>query len=149
MALNVEANTLQQIPMFESIDVGKLKLLAFAGQRISCNPGEILVPQDEASDAVYIVLDGEVDVIRERTEGRVRLARLGRGQIIGEIGVLCDRSRTATVQAASKLQVLRIEKSVFLDFVNELPPLAMAIIRELGRRLELMNEQLARSGTGA
>jgi CRP-like cAMP-binding protein len=100
------------------------------------------------ADAVYIVLDGEVEIFRERADGRVRLARLGPGQLIGEIGVLCERTRTATVEAASELQVLRIEKSVFLDFVKELPQLAISIIRELGRRLDLMNEQLARSGTG-
>jgi CRP-like cAMP-binding protein len=51
------------------------------------------------------------------------------------------------VEAATGLQVLRIEKAVFLDFVHELPQLAISIIRELGRRLDLMNEQLARSGT--
>jgi CRP-like cAMP-binding protein len=147
MALNVEANTLQQIPMFSGIDVGKLKLLAFAGQRIACNQGEVIFRQDEASDAVYIVLEGEVDIFRERAEGKIRLARLGPGQLIGEIGVLCDRTRTATVEAATGLQVLRIEKAVFLDFVHELPQLAISIIRELGRRLDLMNEQLARSGT--
>jgi CRP-like cAMP-binding protein len=150
MALNVEANTLQQIPMFAGIDVGKLKLLAFAGQRIGCTAGEVIFRQDEPSDAVYIVLEGEVDIFRERTDGRIKLARLGSGQLIGEIGVLCDRTRTATVEAASELQVLRIEKAVFLDFVNELPQLALSIIRELGRRLDLMNEQLARAtGTGA
>ena len=150
MALNVEANTLQQIPMFAGIDVGKLKLLAFAGQRIGCTAGEVIFRQHEPSDAVYIVLEGEVDIFRERTDGRTKLARLGPGQLIGEIGVLCDRTRTATVEAASKLQVLRIEKAVFLDFVNELPQLALSIIRELGRRLDLMNEQLARSsGTSA
>ncbi len=150
MALNVEANTLQQIPMFAGIDVGKLKLLAFAGQRIACTAGEVIFRQHEPSDAVYIVLEGEVDIFRERTDGRIKLARLGPGQLIGEIGVLCDRTRTATVEAASELQVLRIEKAVFLDFVNELPQLALSIIRELGRRLDLMNEQLARaSGTGA
>jgi CRP-like cAMP-binding protein len=148
MALNVEAKTLQQIPMFSGIDVGKLKLLAFAGQRISCNTGEIIFRQNDMADAVYIVLDGEVEIFRERADGRVRLARLGPGQLIGEIGVLCERTRTATVEAASELQVLRIEKSVFLDFVKELPQLAISIIRELGRRLDLMNEQLARSGTG-
>ncbi len=150
MALNVEANTLQQIPMFAGIDVGKLKLLAFAGQRIACTAGEVIFRQHEPSDAVYIVLEGEVDIFRERTDGRIKLARLGPGQLIGEIGVLCDRTRTATVEAASELQVLRIEKAVFLDFVNELPQLALSIIRELGCRLDLMNEQLARaSGTGA
>ncbi|HXF54968.1 MAG TPA: cyclic nucleotide-binding domain-containing protein [Hyphomicrobiaceae bacterium] len=146
MALNVEATTLQQIPMFSGIDVGKLKLLAFAGQRIACNHGEIIFRQGEAADAVYIVLEGEVDIFRERSDGRVRVARLGRGQLIGEIGVLCDTTRTATVEAATELQVLRIEKAVFLDFVHELPQLAMSIIRELGRRLDLMNEQLARAG---
>lgn len=146
MALTVEVSRLRQIPMFSGVDTGKLKLLAFAGETIACVKGEVLFRQGEPSDAVYVVLDGEVDISRESGGTRIHLNRLGAGQIIGEIGVLCDRTRTATVEAAADLQLLRIEKSVFLDFVRELPQLSLAIIRELSERLIHMNEQLAEAG---
>lgn len=141
MALNIEISVLEQMPLFAGIPAGKLKLIAFAGHRIPCSVGEVLFRQGEESDSVYIVLSGEVEVFREGRQ-RVSLARLGVGEIIGEIGVLCDRVRTATVEAATELTVLRIEKDVFMEFVNELPPLALAIIRELSDRLVKMNQQL-------
>lgn len=149
MAHDIEVKSLQQIPMFRDVDMGKLRLLAFASQRISCRQGETLCRQGEASDSAYIVLEGSVDVIREGAAGRTLLATLGAGQLIGELGVLCERPRNATIVASTDVEVLRIEKMVFLEFVRELPQLALAIIRELGKRLENMNEQLSRQARPA
>ena len=143
MPLSIEINVLAQMPLFAGIEPGKLKLIAFAGERIPCSAGEVLFEQGDESDSVYVVLSGEVQIYRQARSGRVPLARLGRGEIIGEIGVLCDCPRTASVAAATDLTVLRIEKDVFIEFVNELPPLAMAIIHELSDRLINMNQQIA------
>jgi CRP-like cAMP-binding protein len=145
MALTVEVDRLKRIPLFSGVDLGKLKLLAFAGETIPCAKEDVIFRQNEPSDSVYIVLDGEVGVWRQSGDSHVLLARLGPGQIFGEIGVLCDRTRTATVNAISDGQLLRIEKSVFLEFTRELPDLALSIIRELGARLDNMNQQLARA----
>lgn len=145
MSLSVEVSRLSRIAMFSGIDPGRLKLLAFTGQTIDCLAGEVLFRQDQPSDAVYVVLEGEVEIFREHGDEMVLLNRLGDGQLIGEIGVLCDRTRTATVKAATDLKLLRIEKSVFLDFVQNLPQLALAIIRELSARLDHMSQQMARS----
>jgi CRP-like cAMP-binding protein len=143
VALSIEVNVLKKIPLFADIDPGKLLLIAFAGQRIPCGKGEVLCTQDEDSDSVYIVLEGEVEILREGTGTRTLLARLGPGSLLGEIGVLCNRTRTATVVAATQVTVLRIEKDVFIEFVHELPQLSIAIIQELSRRLDSMNRQLA------
>ena len=145
MALTIEVDRLKRIPLFTGVDVGKLRLLAFAGETIPCTREDVIFRQGEPSDSVYVVLDGEVGVWRQNGEAHVHLATLGPGQIFGEIGVLCDRTRTATVNAASDCQLLRIEKGVFLEFTRELPELALSIIRELGARLENMNQQLARA----
>jgi len=142
MSIEDEIRTLQQIPMFRDLDVSKLKLMAFAGQRITYREGEVLFEEGDPPDAVYVVLDGEVDVLRSGPAGDVLLARLGRTELIGEIGVLCNKCRNARIVAHSNVQVLRIDKMSFMEIVQQVPRLAMAIIKELSERLERANERL-------
>ena len=143
MSIEDEIRTLQQIPMFRDIEISKLKLMAFAGQRITYQKEEILFNQGAVSDAVYIILVGEVDVVRVTDNGNVLLARLGVTELIGEMGVLCDKPRTAMIVAHSDVQALRIDKMTFIHIVQQVPQLSMAIIRELSERLEHANEKLA------
>lgn len=143
MALSSEIDVLARMPLFSGIEAGTLKLIAFAGQRIECRTGETLFRQDELPDSVYVILDGSVQIFRDEPGKRTLLAVVGAGQIVGEIGVLCNRPRTATVVAAGEIVVLRLPSDVFVDFVRGLPELAMAIINELSLRLDAMNKQLA------
>lgn len=143
MALEDEIRTLQQMPMFHGLDPGRLKLMAFSGQHITYRQGETLFEQGAPSDAVFVILGGDVDVERVGTAGAVAVARLGANELIGEMGVLCDKPRTARIVARSETEVLRIDKSTFLHLVQQTPELSMRIIRELSRRLEQVNERLA------
>jgi CRP-like cAMP-binding protein len=143
VSIEDEIRTLQQIPMFRDMEISKLKLMAFAGQRITYKKGEVLFEQGATSDAVYIILEGEVDVVRVANAGNVLLARLGATELIGEMGVLCDKPRNAMIVAHTDVQALRIDKMTFLHIVQQVPQLAMAIIRELSERLEQVNEKLA------
>jgi CRP/FNR family cyclic AMP-dependent transcriptional regulator len=136
VTLHAECQTLQQVPMFRGIPPAKLKLLAFAAERVCCEKREIVFAEGDASGAVYIVVEGAVDVLHDG----VRLARLGCGAIFGELGVLCGRPRTHTVEAATDSSLLRIERDVFFDLLEQIPQLAVALSRELGQRLDRMNE---------
>ena len=121
--------------MFRDLDPAKLKLLAFAAERIALEKGEIVYRAGDLSDAVYVLLSGQVDVIHEE----VRLARLSCGAVFGEIGVLCGRPRARTLQAVSEASLLRIDKNLFLELLQEMPQMAVALSRELGRRVDDMN----------
>jgi CRP-like cAMP-binding protein len=137
VTLQTECQTLQQIPMFRDLDAAKLKLLAFAAERIAVEKGDIVYRAGDSSDAVYVLLSGQVDVIHDE----VRLARLSCGAVFGEIGVLCGRPRAKTLQAVSEASLLRIDKDVFLELLHEVPQMAVALSRELGRRVDNMNER--------
>jgi len=143
VSIEDEIRTLQRIPVFRDMEVSKLKLMAFAGQRITYKKDEVFFEEGAASDAVYIILEGKVDVIRSGNAGHVVLARLGETELIGEMGVLCDKPRNAKIVAHTDVQALRIDKMTFMHIVQQVPQLAMAIIRELSQRLEHANEKLA------
>lgn len=142
MSIKEEVEILRNIPLFAKLEPAKLKLLAFTSQRLTFEAGHPLFQQGDPGDAAYIVLDGEADVMINTTQGPVRVARVGRHAIIGEVAILCEVPRTATVIAHSQLTTLRIDKDLFFRLVNEFPQMAVEIMRELAHRLEKTNEQL-------
>jgi hypothetical protein len=84
--------------------------------------GDVVFRQGDAADRLYVIGKGEVDVIRE-TPGKadVVLARLGEGQFFGEVGILSDTPRTATIRAATDVVVLSIHRSYFTSLFSYLP----------------------------
>jgi len=84
--------------------------------------GDIVFRQGDQPDRLYVIGRGEVDVIRE-TPGKedVVLVRLGKGQFFGEIGILSDTPRTATIQAATDVEALSIHRSYFTSLFSYLP----------------------------
>ncbi len=142
MSIKEEVEILRNIPLFAKLEPAKLKLLAFTSQRLTFEAGQPLFQQGDPGDAAYIVLDGEAEVMIHTAQGPVRVARVGRHAIIGEVAILCEVPRTATVIASSQLTTLRIDKDLFFRLVNEFPQMAVEIMRELAHRLEKTNEQL-------
>ncbi len=142
MSLKEEVDILRQIPLFAKIEPAKLKLLAFTSQRLTYEAGEILFHQGDMGDSAYIVIDGSADVLIETPQGQVRVAEIKRNSIVGEIAILCDVPRTATVKAQSRLITLRIAKETFFRLLTDFPQIAIEIMRELAARLERTNQQL-------
>jgi CRP-like cAMP-binding protein len=142
MSLKEEVEMLRRIPLFAHVEPSKLKLLAFTSERVAFETGQVLFRQGDMGDAAYIIMEGEADVLVDAPTGPVAVAMLGRDAIVGEIAILCDVPRTATVQARQRLVCLRISKDLFLRLINEFPQMAAAVMRELALRLEDMNQKL-------
>ena len=142
MSLLQEVEALRAVPLFARMEPSKLKLLAFTSERVQFREGQTLFRQGDAGDAAYIVLEGGAEVLIDTPQGEVSLAKLGANNIIGEIAILIDVPRTATVRATSKMTALRISKELFFRLVTEFPQIAVEIMRELAQRLEHTNMQL-------
>jgi CRP-like cAMP-binding protein len=91
--------------------------------------GETVFRQGDYPDRLYIIGKGEVDVIRE-TPGKpdIVLARLGKDQFFGEIGIISNTPRTATIRAVTDLEVLSIHRSYFSSLFSYLPVLREKIL---------------------
>lgn len=142
MSLQEEVEILRRIPLFARMEPARLKLLAFTSQRLSFEAGQALFHQGEPGDSAYILIEGEAEVSIDSPGGPIVVATLGRHAIVGEIAILCDVPRTATVNARTPLLTLRIDKETFFRLVNEFPQMAVEIMRELAQRLEKSNQQL-------
>jgi CRP/FNR family cyclic AMP-dependent transcriptional regulator len=142
VSLKEEVSMLQRIPLFANIEAAKLKLLAFTSERVAFEAGHVLFREGDMGDAAYIIMEGEADVLVGSPAGPVSVAVLGHNAFVGEIAILCDVPRTATVKARQRLVCLRISKELFLRLINEFPQMAVAVVRELALRLEASNQKL-------
>ncbi|MBO6561919.1 MAG: cyclic nucleotide-binding domain-containing protein [Nisaea sp.] len=142
MSLNEEVELLKNIPIFAKIEPSKLKLLAFTSERLNYADGQVLFNQGDSGDAAYIIIDGTASVLIDTDDGKIEVAQLSKGDIVGEIAILCDVPRTATVQAKQSLTTLKIAKEAFFRLVTDFPQIAVEIMRELAARLEQTNMRL-------
>jgi CRP/FNR family cyclic AMP-dependent transcriptional regulator len=142
MTIDEEVELLRKIPLFAKVDPAKLKLLAFASERAVFAPGETLFHQGDPGDAAYIIIGGEAEVLINGTGGPIAVATVGKNDFVGEIAILCDVPRTATIRAVSALTTLRITKDLFLRMLLDFPAIGIEVMRVLAQRLEHTTERL-------
>jgi CRP-like cAMP-binding protein len=152
MLLKDEVGMLKQVPLFAGIAPAKLKLLAFTSDRVTYAPGQIIVRQGEVGDAAYVVLSGSAEVLVDSPSGQIKVAELQPNAIVGEIAILSNQPRTATVRAKTAVETLRIRKDHFLRMLGDHPEISVEIMRVLADRLthttaELTEERSKRQAT--
>ena len=145
MSINEEVELLRQIPLFAKIEPSKLKLLAFTSERLKFRADEELFHQGDIGDSAYIVIGGQADVLLSTDRGQVGVSTVKRNDIVGEVAILCDVPRTATVKAKEDLEVLKISKDLFFRMISEFPQMSVEIMRELASRLDRTTDQLMRA----
>ena len=142
MSLAEEVDLLKRIPLFANIEVSKLKLLAFTSERIRYKAGETLFEQDEMGDSAHIIMDGEADIVVNTPSGPLTVATMHKNDFVGEIAILCDVPRTATVVAGSALETLKVSKDNFFQLVTQFPQIGVEVMHELASRLHHTTQAL-------
>jgi len=143
MILKDEVELLRRVPLFAGVEPSKLKLLAFTSDRMSFEAGQTLFEQGDPGDAAYVVLNGSAEVLVNRAGSQIKVADLEQNAIVGEIAILCDVPRTATVRAHERLETLKISKDQFLRLLAEFPDMAIEIMRVLADRLGRTTAELS------
>lgn len=146
MTLDTEVSSLRQVPLFRGVEPSRLKLLAFTSERVHFEAGQQLFARGDTADAAYLVLEGSAAVTIDGPLGPFRLALLGANALVGEMGILADQPRSATVTAVDPTTALRIDRAVFLELLTQFPQIGITVMRELALRLEQTNQQLAQRG---
>ncbi|MDR7037460.1 CRP-like cAMP-binding protein [Methylobacterium sp. BE186] len=145
MTLDAEVLSLRQVPLFREVEPARLKLLAFTSERVHFEPGQRFFAQGDIADAAYLILEGSAAVSIEGAQGPFRLALLTENALVGEMGILADQPRSATVTAETATTALRVDRGVFLELLGQFPQISIAVMRELALRLEQTNQALAQS----
>jgi CRP/FNR family transcriptional regulator, cyclic AMP receptor protein len=139
-----EAEMLHQVPFFAKVDMAKLKLVAFTSRAVRFAPGEALMVKNEPSDAAYVILEGEVEVMGETSAGEFVVLVIGTRSLVGEMSLLLDAPRVATVRAKGPVRALRIDGDVFLRLLSENPGCSLHVMRVLSSHLAKSTRQVER-----
>jgi CRP/FNR family cyclic AMP-dependent transcriptional regulator len=106
--------------------------------RQSYEAGQVIINQGDAPDRFYIVIDGQAEVWHEGLSGQSDEIDIRKpGEYFGEVGLLQDRPRSATVRAPEdgRVEVLAMDRQDFLDLMNESKATEMNVAQEMIQRL--------------
>lgn len=135
MDLAEETDLLRKIPMFAKMETSKLKLLAFASEMVSFNNGDVVFHQGDSATYAYVIMDGSVDIVTETEAGPVVTVTLSQNQLIGELGLLNNTPRIATLIANGNLKAMKITGEMFFRLLRENSEVALDVIRMLSDKL--------------
>jgi diguanylate cyclase (GGDEF)-like protein len=135
-------------PLFQSLAQEQLtQLVSKAVERVYL-PGQTVFRQGEAGAHIYVILGGQVRIVEATPEAPLVdrfVGELGQGEIVGEMGLLLDHSRTATVMAVERTRCLMIPQADFTQALEQSPQLSMGLLRMMAARLQNVNRLLSRT----
>lgn len=134
---------LKKVPLFATMREGDIHAFAELVRERSYPKGSVIVFEDDPGDALYLVGSGQVKVVLIGEDGReVILSVLGEGSFFGEMSLIDDQPRSATVIAMTDAAVLVLRREDFQARLRSSPEVAIALMREMSRRLRRADEKI-------
>lgn len=138
------AQTLAGVPLLASLDRKTLERLARQGKRRRYAPGDTIVREGEPGSALYIILSGRVRVERREAAGSQVVAELKPGDFFGELALIEEEPRTATVTAIEETECLLFVAWEFTALLKSEQGMAYALLRALIERMHRREHHLGR-----
>ena len=136
MTTTVSTAVLRAVPLFASLPEDQLRMLTTTVSRRSVTRGTNVVAAGDLTDSLYIIISGRLKVMMSDADGKeVILAILGPGEFFGEMGLIDDSPRSASVLAIEPCELLAIAKRDFKNCLAGNFDMTMALMRGLVRRL--------------
>lgn len=139
-----ELDDLRAVPLFQSLSDQNLCSLAQTVAKRSAAAGQVLCREGERGHEMYIVLSGAVSLHKAVGEHETELGRLESGAYFGEMALIGDAPRSATIRAATNLGYLAIDRDTLMSVIAQFPTVALQILRGYNDRLADTTERLAR-----
>ncbi len=106
--------------------------------------GDVIVRQGEPGDCMFEILEGTVEVLREKDGQETSLAVLSRGDFFGEMAIFERETRSATVRAMGEVRAITIDKKTLLRRISEDPSLAFRMIEKMANRIRELDVEIER-----
>jgi CRP/FNR family cyclic AMP-dependent transcriptional regulator len=112
------------VPIFSGIGIHEQNILSHKCFIVEYDSGCVVIKQDEVADKLYVIIQGSVDVVKAKSHRSVRIDRLGRGDVFGEIAILRNIARTASIITIMPCKFLAINSKDFLEIYHYFSPQA-------------------------
>ena len=131
---------LHRVPLFEKMTLSQLR--AIAGQLIErrFQTAQLIFDEGDASRDLYLIVNGEVDIVQKRGESRQTLVTLKQGDYFGDMAIFEERPRSAGAVAASDARLLMLSPEGFRQTIMQEPEISFEIFRELSARLRRIDD---------
>jgi HEAT repeat protein len=133
---------LKSAPVFAGLEGEELAAVADIALEKEYAPGEILFEEGQIAHHLYIVVSGKVEIFRKLDSKEYPLALLGPRECVGEMAILDDEPRSASVRALEPTTVLKIDRDSFRELIHERPQISFAIFKILSGRLRSKNMEV-------
>jgi len=128
---NAKVELLKSVPLFAGCSKKDLGEIALVTDELELGAGTTLIAEGSRAHEFFVLLDGSVEV----TSGGKLLTELGPGSHFGEIALVSDVPRTATVRATSPVRVLLLTDRAFARLMRKVPSIAISVLESLAERV--------------
>lgn len=137
------AVVLQKVPLFSQLAPAELQRVVEVARDRSYPKNSVILFEDDPGDALYVVATGQVKVVLIGEDGReVILSVLGEGEFFGEMALIDDEPRSAHVIAMEDSSLIVLRREDFQRILIHAPGIALALLKELSRRLRRVDEKV-------
>lgn len=143
--INIEKTIvfLQKVPLFQGLKKRQLELLAKRFVEREYATGQKIVTQGQGGEGFFIIISGKAEALRQRPDGtHVVVNTFGPTDFFGELALLDDGLRTATVTAAEQTKCLVLTRWDFLGELQQDVDMSIAILQELAKRFRIALDTL-------
>ncbi|NLD39504.1 MAG: cyclic nucleotide-binding domain-containing protein [Desulfatiglans sp.] len=127
-----------EIPMFDQIKSDDLKILARSMNFMDFQPREVIFSEGDKGDFVCFVTRGALDVVKKNEKGKdVVIATLGKGRSIGEMSIIDDFPRSATVRAKSQTTLLILTRKKFEEMLEQHPQIGVKLLKGIAKFMSM------------
>jgi HEAT repeat protein len=133
---------LKRVPLFENLSPTDLKQVAALAQEETFSDGVTIAREGEVGDVMFIIIAGEVRVLKTKGQNQVELARRKAGEYVGEMALISREPRIATLTTAGDVRALCIDQKSFESLLRDRPDVSLAVIQVLCERLKEASNRL-------
>ena len=131
LSSDTKVDALKRAPLFEGLSQNELAELAQRSEDMELDPGTVLCREGEIGHEFFVIIEGDVEIERQGQS----LGTRGAGDFIGEIALLEEVERTATVTAKTPLRVFVLTRTAFKAMVEQHPSVELKVLRTLAHRV--------------
>lgn len=131
---------LARVPIFSNCTLEEITAISSVAQPSFFQPGQIIVTQGTPGQAFYLILAGRVEILRDGHS----LGAFGAGDFFGEMSLLDQAPRSATIRAIEQTECLMLSSWDFKALLERYPSIAVKLLEVLSRRLRVADERIGR-----
>lgn len=132
---------LQSVPLFRGLGNRDIETLGKLAHERKFDSGQTVVSEGEQGIGLYAIVSGEVEVLQGAGGAQQRLRSMGPGEVFGEMALLLDRPRTATVRATQATECLALSSISFREALDRSPDMAKQLLQNMASRLAEAEER--------